>query len=76
MTARRTAQRQEPGGQLFLDRLLADGAIVATTDGGATWTAQSPGTAAHLTDVAFSDATHGWAVGEGGTILVTTSGGE
>ncbi len=56
--------------------LFTDGVILATTNGGASWSKQSPGTAAHLTDVAFTDAKHGWAVGEGGTILVTTSGGK
>jgi len=51
------------------------GAILATTDGGATWKAQSSGTSASLYGVAFSDATHGWAVGSGGAILATTNGG-
>ena len=52
-----------------------DGTILATTDGGATWSAQSSGTSESLYDVAFTDATHGWAVGEGGTILATSDGG-
>jgi len=56
--------------------LLADGAIVATTDGGATWTAQSSGTTESLTGVVFVDAKHGWVVGSSGTILATTNGGE
>ena len=43
--------------------------------GGATWNAQRPGTSQILTGVTFSDATHGWAVGQGGTILATTDGG-
>jgi photosystem II stability/assembly factor-like uncharacterized protein len=40
--------------------------ILATSDGGATWTAQdatSAGSSAGLGSVAFADATHGWAVG-------------
>ena len=51
------------------------GAILVTTNGGATWSKQSSGTFATFWGVAFSDATHGWAVGEGGLILATTNGG-
>ena len=51
------------------------GTILATSDGGATWTAQDPGTTAHLEGVFFPDATHGWAVGDEGTILATADGG-
>jgi len=43
------------------------------TGGG--WSMQSSGTTANLYDVAFSGATHGWAVGHGGAILATTDGG-
>jgi photosystem II stability/assembly factor-like uncharacterized protein len=53
----------------------AGGVIVASSDGGATWTARTSGTAQDLHAVAFADATHGWAVGAGGTILATTDGG-
>ena len=47
------------------------GTILATTDGGATWTAQTSGTdaflyAIHVTD----DGRHGLAVGSDGTIVV------
>jgi photosystem II stability/assembly factor-like uncharacterized protein len=55
--------------------------ILATTDGGATWIPQSWGSGAWLYDVAFSDASHGWVVGNdqggdgGGPILVTSNGG-
>jgi subtilisin family serine protease len=52
-----------------------DGVILATTDGGATWNAQSSGTTERLRGVAFSDAAHGWAAGYGGVILVTSNGG-
>jgi photosynthesis system II assembly factor YCF48-like protein len=52
-----------------------DGTIVATTDGGATWTAQTSGTTNTLIWVSFVDANHGWAVGEFGTIVATTDGG-
>ncbi|MEI6449710.1 MAG: S8 family serine peptidase [Actinomycetes bacterium] len=52
------------------------GLILATSDGGATWNAQSSGTLATLWGVDFSDATHGWAVGDGGLILATSDGGD
>ena len=48
------------------------GADIPAGDG---WNAQSSGSSARLTGVAFPDATHGWAVGEGGAILATTDGG-
>jgi photosystem II stability/assembly factor-like uncharacterized protein len=57
-----------------------DGAIVATTDGGATWKTQSSGSSANLYAVAFSDAAHGCTVGVNvdtgeGVILTTDNGG-
>jgi hypothetical protein len=42
--------------------------VVATTDGGSTWTTQTAGTTNMLYSVTFVDATHGWLVGDGGTI--------
>jgi photosystem II stability/assembly factor-like uncharacterized protein len=39
------------------------------------WSKQSSGTTADLNGVAFSDSTHGWAVGDGGVIRATTDGG-
>jgi hypothetical protein len=61
------------------------GTILATTNGGATWTKQSSGTTNELNGVAFSDASHGWVVGsfetyypsphDYGTILATSTGG-
>jgi photosystem II stability/assembly factor-like uncharacterized protein len=51
------------------------GLILATTDGGATWTAQAAGVAQALHDVAFVDPQRGWIVGDGGRILHTTHGG-
>jgi photosystem II stability/assembly factor-like uncharacterized protein len=55
----------------------ADGRILHSTDSGTTWTDQTSGTSANLTDVSFaSDALTGIAVGEGGVILRTTNGGE
>ena len=52
------------------------GVIVRTTDGGETWTAQSSGTPASLYGVHFTDADTGTAVGDNGTILRTTAGGD
>ena len=54
-----------------------DATILATTDGGATWTAQAApaGLTAHLRAVAFPSATAGFAVGDDATILATTDGG-
>ncbi|WP_367067113.1 YCF48-related protein [Oryzisolibacter sp. LB2S] len=53
-----------------------DGAILATRDGGATWTAQASGVKAWLYSVQFAaDGQRGWAVGDGGTILATHDGG-
>lgn len=51
------------------------GTIVATADGGTTWTPQSSGTDAALSSVPFATATQGWAVGIKGTILATADGG-
>ena len=52
------------------------GTILRTTNGGATWTAQSSGTIQDLQSVFFMDANTGTAVGSAGTILRTTNGGE
>lgn len=53
------------------------GNIVATTDGGKTWVAQSSGTGVSLQSVHFAtDAMTGWAVGDLGTIIATTDGGK
>jgi photosystem II stability/assembly factor-like uncharacterized protein len=49
--------------------------IGSNPDGGPNWSKQSPGTIGRLLDVCFPDASHGWAVGENGTILATTTGG-
>jgi photosystem II stability/assembly factor-like uncharacterized protein len=55
----------------------AVGRILHTTDTGATWTDQPSGSSASLHDVSFArDALTGIAVGDGGVILRTTSGGE
>jgi photosystem II stability/assembly factor-like uncharacterized protein len=51
--------------------------IIATNNGGASWSPQSvpAGTTPGLTDVAFTDVNHGWVVGEQGTVLMTSDGG-
>lgn len=51
------------------------GKILATTDGGASWTVQNAGVSHDLKDVFFISATHGWAVGTLGKIIATTDGG-
>jgi len=51
------------------------GTLLATTDGGATWTQQGvPQGTGQLWAVSFSDRQHGWAAGED-VILGTTNGG-
>ena len=55
----------------------AGGRISHSTDAGITWTDQTSGTSANLNDVSFaSDALRGIAVGDSGTILWTSNGGE
>ncbi|MCZ6574991.1 MAG: YCF48-related protein [Gammaproteobacteria bacterium] len=51
------------------------GTVLATTDGGRTWSVRDAGTTAALWSVDFVDAERGWAVGDGGTVLATTDGG-
>jgi photosystem II stability/assembly factor-like uncharacterized protein len=51
------------------------GKILATSDGGATWTAQIAPTRADLRAVWFVNANRGWAVGSEETILCTDNGG-
>jgi len=48
--------------------------ILKTTNGGATWTHLSSGVERRLNGVYFVDATHGYAVGDGGNVLKTTDG--
>ena len=50
------------------------GAIIATTDGGATWTQQYTGHA-DIRSLEFTDQRHGWAVG-GASLLRTVNGGD
>lgn len=51
------------------------GAIVATTNGGATWLAQASGATFDLHGIACTDASTCTAVGNQGVIVVTTDGG-
>ncbi len=51
------------------------GVILATRDGGNSWTRQLDGEATWLKDVFFLNKRTGWAVGEFGVILQTTDGG-
>lgn len=56
----------------------ANGAIIATSDGGASWSPQASDYSGWLFGVAFPDDSHGWAVGGayGATILGTSDGGD
>jgi photosystem II stability/assembly factor-like uncharacterized protein len=51
------------------------GAILRSDDAGATWQAQTSNTSRPLNDVFFVDPLRGWAVGDGGTIVHTATGG-
>ncbi|HCP47532.1 MAG TPA: hypothetical protein DIU15_15935, partial [Deltaproteobacteria bacterium] len=53
----------------------ANGAVVMTTDGGASWFPASPGADVTLEGVHFVHESTGWAVGYEGTILKTSNGG-
>jgi len=68
------------GGALLLLSLLAllpslASAYLPTADGRWLWQNPQP-QGNRLADVCFVDETHGWAVGEGGTILVSKDGGQ
>jgi len=51
------------------------GTIWATSDGGATWTAQTSGVKTGLLAACFVSAQQGWVVGEDNVVLKTTDGG-
>ena len=51
------------------------GSVLRTDDGGLTWEAQVANTTAQLNDVFFVDAQRGWAVGNGGIIIHTSTAG-
>jgi photosystem II stability/assembly factor-like uncharacterized protein len=51
------------------------GKILATTNGGQTWTQQNSGITNDLTTIFFINANSGWAAGAAGVVLRTTTGG-
>ena len=51
------------------------GAVYHTTNGGTTWTAQRTGTGRSLLGMVWADRCHGLIVGEGGAVLMTSTGG-
>lgn len=53
----------------------AAGTILASTDGGQSWTPQASGTTSDLGSVSFIDALHGWACAADGSVLVSTDDG-
>jgi len=53
----------------------ASGKVLATTNGGVSWSMQTSGTAANLSGVWFTSTTDGWAVGKAGVMIHTTDGG-
>jgi photosystem II stability/assembly factor-like uncharacterized protein len=55
---------------------IATAYVLATTDGGTTWTHPEWGVSADLKATAFVNAQTGWAVGASGTVLTTGDGGE
>jgi hypothetical protein len=55
-------------------RIVASAIVEQSTDGGATWQAQSIGTPVRLTAGAAPSPTICWIVGAGGTVLVTRDG--
>jgi photosystem II stability/assembly factor-like uncharacterized protein len=56
-------------------RIVASAIVERSTDGGATWQAQSTGTPVRLTAGAAPSPTICWIVGAGGIVLVTRDGG-
>ena len=54
----------------------ADGAILATSNGGENWNVQNSDALKTLRDIQFLDTQNGWAVGDNGTVITTTNGGE
>jgi photosystem II stability/assembly factor-like uncharacterized protein len=53
----------------------ANGVIIHTTDGGASWIQQESGVTKHLRKIRFAELQNGWAVGDNGTIIHTSNGG-
>ena len=53
----------------------ARGAVYHTTDGGVTWTMQRTGNGRDLLAMAWADRCHGLVAGQGGAVLMTSTGG-
>lgn len=67
------------GAALAGERIVAvgeRGIVALSDDGGGRWRQSKVPTSVTLTAVRFADATHGWAVGHGGTVLASADGGE
>ena len=81
LTDQRAARRRTYGFlalRLILTSLalaLPAGASFFVSGGDGGWFRQTSGSSSALCGVTFSDAAHGWAVGEGGAIRATTNGG-
>jgi photosystem II stability/assembly factor-like uncharacterized protein len=56
--------------------LCEQGGLMVTTDGGKTWSNRDTGTKGHMRNIEFSDANHGFAVGDGGLLVATADGGK
>ncbi|MGA2271616.1 MAG: YCF48-related protein [Bryobacteraceae bacterium] len=56
--------------------LCEQGALLVTTDGGATWSHRDSGLKGHLRNIDFIDANHGFAVGDDGLLVATGDGGK
>jgi photosystem II stability/assembly factor-like uncharacterized protein len=56
--------------------LCEQGGLMVTTDAGTTWTNRNTGATGHLRNIEFSDANHGFAVGDEGLLVVTADGGK
>jgi photosystem II stability/assembly factor-like uncharacterized protein len=53
---------------------VGNGNIIATSNGGTTWTQQTNPVSTQLNDVCFTNINNGYAVGYNGTVLTTTNG--
>ena len=56
--------------------LCEQGGLMVTTDAGTTWSNRTTGAKGHLRNVEFSDANHGFAVGDEGLLVATADGGK
>lgn len=56
--------------------IVTDSLVMRTDDGGETWSHVAVPSKVELYHLDFTDSSHGWIVGDKGTILVTSDGGE